>query len=142
MRQSQRVCLSSALALLARPQATIWSTSHTNDPACRPFGYSHYGGFYGPWKELEACDSRPALSCGRSTLPPSSQTMFVVASPCPPRAVSTELGQWPAVAVWRQWQWQLQCATFKTIRSGVWGSLTPRSGMGPAFPHLHASSFD
>jgi hypothetical protein len=33
--------------------ATIWSTDHKNDPACHPFGYSHYGGFYGPWKELD-----------------------------------------------------------------------------------------
>ena len=32
--------------------ATIWATNHSNDPKCRPFGYSHYGGFYGPWKEL------------------------------------------------------------------------------------------
>jgi hypothetical protein len=36
--------------------ATIWSPQggHSNDPTCHSFCEKHYGGFYGPWKELEA----------------------------------------------------------------------------------------
>ena len=34
--------------------ATIWSASHGNDPLCHGFCERHYGGFYGPWKELDA----------------------------------------------------------------------------------------
>jgi arylsulfatase A-like enzyme len=36
--------------------ATIWSPEggHGNDPKCHSFCEEHYGGFYGPWKELEA----------------------------------------------------------------------------------------
>ena len=36
--------------------ATIWSTQHGNDPTCHAFCEKHYGGFYGPWKELDAWD--------------------------------------------------------------------------------------
>lgn len=33
--------------------AHIWSTSHHNDPACKKAAWDRYGGFYGPWKEVE-----------------------------------------------------------------------------------------
>ena len=37
--------------------ATIWSTTHANDPECHAFDMQHYHGFYGPWKELEAWET-------------------------------------------------------------------------------------
>ena len=46
--------------------ATIWTPEggHSNDPLCHAFDMKHYGGFYGPWKELgEWC-----------ALPPTPQT--------------------------------------------------------------------
>ena len=33
-------------------KATMWSTSHKNDPACKVAAHARWGGFYGPWKEL------------------------------------------------------------------------------------------
>lgn len=39
-------------AELQRQAATIWSTSHKNDPQCNAAVQSLYGGYYGPWKEI------------------------------------------------------------------------------------------
>jgi hypothetical protein len=38
--------------MLEVEKATIFSVSHDNDPACKPYCMQHYGGFYGPWKEV------------------------------------------------------------------------------------------
>ena len=38
--------------MLEAEKATIFSVSHDNDPACKPYCMQHYGGFYGPWKEV------------------------------------------------------------------------------------------
>ena len=40
-------------ALLAREAKTIWSVSHKNAPGCRQAAEARYGGFYGPWEELD-----------------------------------------------------------------------------------------
>jgi arylsulfatase I/J len=37
---------------LDKQAATIWGVSHKNDPACKVAANELYGGFYGPWKEL------------------------------------------------------------------------------------------
>merc|ERR1712227_1067369 len=39
-------------AEMQKQAATIWSTSHSNDPGCKAAAETVYGGFYGPWKEL------------------------------------------------------------------------------------------
>ena len=38
--------------ILQDEKATIYSVPHDNDPACKPYCMEHYGGFYGPWKEV------------------------------------------------------------------------------------------
>jgi arylsulfatase I/J len=38
---------------LRRQAAGMWQTSHKEDPACEVAAFSLYGGFYGPWKEVE-----------------------------------------------------------------------------------------
>lgn len=38
--------------IMAQETATIYSVSHDNDPACKPYCHQNYGGFYGPWKEV------------------------------------------------------------------------------------------
>lgn len=38
--------------IMADEAATIYSVSHANDPACKPYCFANYGGFYGPWKEV------------------------------------------------------------------------------------------
>jgi len=38
--------------IMATEAATIFSVSHANDPSCKPYCQQHYGGFYGPWKEV------------------------------------------------------------------------------------------
>eukprot|EP00038_Savillea_parva_P008859 m.179651 g.179651 ORF g.179651 m.179651 type:complete len:548 (-) comp14819_c0_seq1:100-1743(-) len=38
--------------IMASEAATIFSVSHANDPACKPYCHANYGGFYGPWKEV------------------------------------------------------------------------------------------
>lgn len=40
-------------AELARQAATIWSTSHRKDPACEAAAHDVWGGYFGPWKELD-----------------------------------------------------------------------------------------
>ena len=40
-------------AELQKQAATIWSVSHKNDPACKIAAHKLWGGFYGPWLELE-----------------------------------------------------------------------------------------
>jgi hypothetical protein len=32
--------------------ATIWSVKHEIDPQCRVFAVAHWGGFLGPWREV------------------------------------------------------------------------------------------
>jgi arylsulfatase I/J len=49
-------------AELKRQAATIWSVSHQLDPKCNAAAYSLYGGFYGPWKEVETQLRSEALS--------------------------------------------------------------------------------
>ena len=39
--------------IMAREVATIWSTNHTNDPACERAAHDLYENFYGPWLELD-----------------------------------------------------------------------------------------
>jgi arylsulfatase I/J len=39
-------------AEIAKRAATIWSTDHSNDPACKVAAVEKWGGFYGPWKEV------------------------------------------------------------------------------------------
>ena len=40
-------------AELKRQAAGMWNQPHPNDPACKKAAYELYGGFYGPWLELE-----------------------------------------------------------------------------------------
>jgi arylsulfatase I/J len=40
-------------AELKKQAATIWATSHKDDPACDAAAFAIHGGFYGPWKELD-----------------------------------------------------------------------------------------
>ena len=40
-------------AELDRQAATIYTVSHKNDPACTKAAWDRWGGFYGPWKELD-----------------------------------------------------------------------------------------
>lgn len=44
--------VASMKAELNRQAASIWSTTHQNDPECKKFAWEHYGGFYGPWLEV------------------------------------------------------------------------------------------
>ena len=39
--------------LLDQEASTIWSQPHGNDPKCRETAWSRYGGFFGPWLELD-----------------------------------------------------------------------------------------
>ena len=38
--------------LMAEQVKGIWSTTHTDDPACKQAAADIYGGFYGPWRNL------------------------------------------------------------------------------------------
>ena len=40
-------------AELEKQAKTIYSVPHTNDPACNKAAHERWGGFYGPWLELE-----------------------------------------------------------------------------------------
>jgi len=40
------------LAELNRQAATIWQVDHKEDPDCRKYAILHYGGFYGPFREV------------------------------------------------------------------------------------------
>ena len=39
-------------AELKKQAATIFSVPHKQDPECLAYADAHYGGFYGPWKEV------------------------------------------------------------------------------------------
>eukprot|EP00927_Polykrikos_kofoidii_P070735 TRINITY_DN6712_c0_g1_i5.p1 TRINITY_DN6712_c0_g1~~TRINITY_DN6712_c0_g1_i5.p1 ORF type:complete len:592 (-),score=67.00 TRINITY_DN6712_c0_g1_i5:153-1832(-) len=47
---------------LDRQAAGIWSTHHKIDPKCKETAHSLYGGFYGPWMEIE---DRPLVGANR-----------------------------------------------------------------------------
>ena len=42
--------------------ASIWKVEHKEDPACRPFAATHWGGFLGPWKEVDTYTGTHVLS--------------------------------------------------------------------------------
>ena len=42
--------------MLDQEASTIWSQPHGNDPKCRETAWSRYGGFFGPWLELDDDD--------------------------------------------------------------------------------------
>lgn len=41
------------MAEMDREAGKIWSTSHTEDPACKRVAQSKYGNFYGPFREID-----------------------------------------------------------------------------------------
>ena len=53
--------------IMTREIKTIWSTSHKNAQECMTTAYQKYGGFYGPWEEIETNTEGSESTCEQNS---------------------------------------------------------------------------